>query len=171
MLFCGCCLGCTSEGMCGFPMSQYLKDQACFCGRNARMSACLVSVHHTSRKTSHIAHASSTTSFAYELNVATNIKLHLAKHTFYLSTIKLSVHQCFNLSLFLAVLAHVKPFTNSFFSLLRLWKECLPEEGWVLDCVMHHINIHISIKNPFPLQHLHIRSAVSSDQNCLHSWS
>lgn len=33
--------GCTSDGVCGFPMSQYLKDQACFCGRNARMSACL----------------------------------------------------------------------------------------------------------------------------------
>ncbi|XP_067247843.1 methyltransferase-like protein 25 isoform X2 [Chanodichthys erythropterus] len=32
--------GCNS-GVCGFPMSQYLKDQACFCGRNARMSACL----------------------------------------------------------------------------------------------------------------------------------
>ncbi|XP_051745839.1 methyltransferase-like protein 25 [Ctenopharyngodon idella] len=32
--------GCIS-GVCGFPMSQYLKDQACFCGRNARMSACL----------------------------------------------------------------------------------------------------------------------------------
>jgi len=31
-------------------MSQYLKDQACFCGRNARMSACLVSLPHTSLK-------------------------------------------------------------------------------------------------------------------------
>ncbi|TRY95989.1 hypothetical protein DNTS_034565 [Danionella cerebrum] len=32
--------GCVGDA-CGFPMSQYLKDQACFCGRNARMSACL----------------------------------------------------------------------------------------------------------------------------------
>ncbi|XP_016133659.1 methyltransferase-like protein 25 [Sinocyclocheilus grahami] len=32
--------GCV-DGVCGFPMSQYLKAQACFCGRNARMSACL----------------------------------------------------------------------------------------------------------------------------------
>ncbi|KPP62942.1 hypothetical protein Z043_118836 [Scleropages formosus] len=28
-------------GVWGFPMSQYLRDQAWFCGRNARMSACL----------------------------------------------------------------------------------------------------------------------------------
>ncbi|XP_062373738.1 methyltransferase-like protein 25 [Sardina pilchardus] len=27
--------------VCGFPMSQYLRDQNYFCGRNARMSACL----------------------------------------------------------------------------------------------------------------------------------
>lgn len=33
-----------ADGVCGFPMSQFLKDQACFCGRNARMSACLVSL-------------------------------------------------------------------------------------------------------------------------------
>ncbi|KAL1275607.1 hypothetical protein QQF64_035230 [Cirrhinus molitorella] len=32
--------GCV-DGVCGFPMSQYLKAQASFCGRNARMSACL----------------------------------------------------------------------------------------------------------------------------------
>ncbi|XP_065145975.1 probable methyltransferase-like protein 25 isoform X2 [Paramisgurnus dabryanus] len=32
--------GCV-DGVCGFPMSQFLKDQSCFCGRNARMSACL----------------------------------------------------------------------------------------------------------------------------------
>ncbi|XP_042577786.1 methyltransferase-like protein 25 isoform X2 [Cyprinus carpio] len=32
--------GCV-DGVCGFPVSQYLKAQACFCGRNARMSACL----------------------------------------------------------------------------------------------------------------------------------
>ncbi|XP_051976338.1 methyltransferase-like protein 25 [Xyrauchen texanus] len=48
----GCCYHLLSEefdqdrqecvnGVCGFPMSQYLRDQACFCGRNARMSACL----------------------------------------------------------------------------------------------------------------------------------
>ncbi|XP_056603790.1 methyltransferase-like protein 25 [Triplophysa dalaica] len=48
----GCCYHLLSEefdpdrqecadGVCGFPMSQFLKDQACFCGRNARMSACL----------------------------------------------------------------------------------------------------------------------------------
>ncbi|XP_049422199.1 methyltransferase-like protein 25 [Epinephelus fuscoguttatus] len=30
-----------SRGMCGFPLSQYLRDQSWFCGRNARMSACL----------------------------------------------------------------------------------------------------------------------------------
>ncbi|KAM9328769.1 putative methyltransferase-like protein 25 [Pholidichthys leucotaenia] len=30
-----------SHSMCGFPLSQYLRDQSCFCGRNARMSACL----------------------------------------------------------------------------------------------------------------------------------
>ncbi|XP_043093900.1 methyltransferase-like protein 25 [Puntigrus tetrazona] len=32
--------GCVHTAF-GFPMSQYLKAQACFCGRNARMSACL----------------------------------------------------------------------------------------------------------------------------------
>ncbi|XP_026097798.1 methyltransferase-like protein 25 [Carassius auratus] len=32
--------GCV-DGVCGFPVSQYLKAQECFCGRNARMSACL----------------------------------------------------------------------------------------------------------------------------------
>nr|XP_055046850.1 methyltransferase-like protein 25 isoform X1 [Misgurnus anguillicaudatus] len=32
--------GCV-DGVCGFPMSQFLKDQSYFCGRNARMSACL----------------------------------------------------------------------------------------------------------------------------------
>ncbi|KAM6984754.1 putative methyltransferase-like protein 25 [Aplochiton taeniatus] len=48
----GCCYHLLSEefdptreespgSVCGFPMSQYLKDQAWFCGRNARMSACL----------------------------------------------------------------------------------------------------------------------------------
>ncbi|XP_017350297.1 methyltransferase-like protein 25 [Ictalurus punctatus] len=48
----GCCYHLLSEefdedaqecesGVYGFPMSQYLRDQACFCGRNARMSACL----------------------------------------------------------------------------------------------------------------------------------
>ncbi|XP_033470132.1 putative methyltransferase-like protein 25 isoform X2 [Epinephelus lanceolatus] len=30
-----------SRGVCGFPLSQYLRDQSWFCGRNARMSACL----------------------------------------------------------------------------------------------------------------------------------
>lgn len=30
-----------TKDICGFPMSQYLKDKSCFCGRNARMSACL----------------------------------------------------------------------------------------------------------------------------------
>uniref|UniRef100_A0A8C1S687 Methyltransferase like 25 n=1 Tax=Cyprinus carpio TaxID=7962 RepID=A0A8C1S687_CYPCA len=40
--------GCV-DGVCGFPVSQYLKAQACFCGRNARMSACLVSLPHTSQ--------------------------------------------------------------------------------------------------------------------------
>ncbi|XP_022062415.2 methyltransferase-like protein 25 [Acanthochromis polyacanthus] len=30
-----------SHGLCGFPLSQYLRDQSWFCGRNARMSACL----------------------------------------------------------------------------------------------------------------------------------
>uniref|UniRef100_A0A673KQT1 Methyltransferase like 25 n=1 Tax=Sinocyclocheilus rhinocerous TaxID=307959 RepID=A0A673KQT1_9TELE len=49
----GCCYHLLSEEfdqdrqrcvdcVCGFPMSQYLKAQACFCGRNARMSACLL---------------------------------------------------------------------------------------------------------------------------------
>ncbi|KAG7258497.1 hypothetical protein CRUP_016695 [Coryphaenoides rupestris] len=28
-------------GVCGFPMSVYLQEQSWFCGRNARMSACL----------------------------------------------------------------------------------------------------------------------------------
>uniref|UniRef100_A0A3P9BD98 Methyltransferase like 25 n=1 Tax=Maylandia zebra TaxID=106582 RepID=A0A3P9BD98_9CICH len=50
----GCCYHLLSEefdhagqkwpgcfGVCGFPLSQYLRDQSCFCGRNARMSACL----------------------------------------------------------------------------------------------------------------------------------
>ncbi|KAK1790403.1 hypothetical protein P4O66_014310, partial [Electrophorus voltai] len=48
----GCCYHLLSEqfdpdgqecevDVCGFPMSQYLREQACFCGRNARMSACL----------------------------------------------------------------------------------------------------------------------------------
>ncbi|XP_030295627.1 putative methyltransferase-like protein 25 isoform X1 [Sparus aurata] len=32
---------CVSRGVCGFPLSQYLRDQSWFCGRNARMSACL----------------------------------------------------------------------------------------------------------------------------------
>ncbi|XP_017270330.1 methyltransferase-like protein 25 [Kryptolebias marmoratus] len=30
-----------SQTACGFPLSQYLRDRAWFCGRNARMSACL----------------------------------------------------------------------------------------------------------------------------------
>ncbi|XP_028255928.1 putative methyltransferase-like protein 25 isoform X2 [Parambassis ranga] len=29
------------ESVCGFPLSQYLRSQSWFCGRNARMSACL----------------------------------------------------------------------------------------------------------------------------------
>ncbi|RVE56723.1 hypothetical protein OJAV_G00223950 [Oryzias javanicus] len=48
----GCCYHLLSEefdpagpecldGSCGFPLSQYLRDRSCFCGRNARMSACL----------------------------------------------------------------------------------------------------------------------------------
>ncbi|KAM3587276.1 uncharacterized protein V6R79_000653 [Siganus canaliculatus] len=48
----GCCYHLLSEefdparpecvnGVCGFPLSQYLRDQTGFCGRNARMSACL----------------------------------------------------------------------------------------------------------------------------------
>uniref|UniRef100_A0A665VVV1 Methyltransferase like 25 n=1 Tax=Echeneis naucrates TaxID=173247 RepID=A0A665VVV1_ECHNA len=46
----GCCYHLLSEefdqqeclhGICGFPLSQYLRDQSWFCGRNARMSACL----------------------------------------------------------------------------------------------------------------------------------
>uniref|UniRef100_A0A3B4ERR9 Methyltransferase like 25 n=1 Tax=Pundamilia nyererei TaxID=303518 RepID=A0A3B4ERR9_9CICH len=44
----GCCYHLLSEefdhclqSVCGFPLSQYLRDQSCFCGRNARMSACL----------------------------------------------------------------------------------------------------------------------------------
>lgn len=32
------------QGACGFPLSQYLLQKSCFCGRNARMSACLVSL-------------------------------------------------------------------------------------------------------------------------------
>ncbi|XP_046879105.1 methyltransferase-like protein 25 isoform X2 [Hypomesus transpacificus] len=32
---------CPVRGVCGFPMSRYLRDQSWFCGRNARMSACL----------------------------------------------------------------------------------------------------------------------------------
>ncbi|TSK13296.1 Transmembrane and TPR repeat-containing protein 2 [Bagarius yarrelli] len=47
----GCCYHLLSEefeqdtqgnGVFGFPMSQYLREQAVFCGRNARMSACLL---------------------------------------------------------------------------------------------------------------------------------
>ncbi|KAK2883045.1 methyltransferase-like protein 25 isoform X2 [Channa argus] len=30
-----------SHSVCGFPLSQYLREQSWFCGRNARMSACL----------------------------------------------------------------------------------------------------------------------------------
>ncbi|XP_030575587.1 putative methyltransferase-like protein 25 [Archocentrus centrarchus] len=48
----GCCYHLLSEefdpaqqeclqSVCGFPLSQYLRDQSCFCSRNARMSACL----------------------------------------------------------------------------------------------------------------------------------
>uniref|UniRef100_A0A8C4IDN8 Methyltransferase like 25 n=1 Tax=Dicentrarchus labrax TaxID=13489 RepID=A0A8C4IDN8_DICLA len=48
----GCCYHLLSEefdpagqeclcGVCGFPLSQYLRDWSWFCGRNARMSACL----------------------------------------------------------------------------------------------------------------------------------
>ncbi|XP_060101125.1 probable methyltransferase-like protein 25 [Heteronotia binoei] len=47
----GCCYHLLSEelenekgeiqGTWGFPMCQYLKEDACFCGRNARMAACL----------------------------------------------------------------------------------------------------------------------------------
>ncbi|XP_069556455.1 probable methyltransferase-like protein 25 [Brachyistius frenatus] len=48
----GCCYHLLSEEfdpagqeclhrVCGFPLSQYLRDQSWFCGRNARMSACL----------------------------------------------------------------------------------------------------------------------------------
>ncbi|XP_019128885.2 putative methyltransferase-like protein 25 [Larimichthys crocea] len=48
----GCCYHLLSEefdpagqerlgSMCGFPLSQYLRNQSLFCGRNARMSACL----------------------------------------------------------------------------------------------------------------------------------
>lgn len=50
----GCCYHLLSEvfdpagpeclhSVCGFPLSQYLRDRSWFCGRNARMSACLVS--------------------------------------------------------------------------------------------------------------------------------
>uniref|UniRef100_A0A3Q0R7T3 Methyltransferase like 25 n=1 Tax=Amphilophus citrinellus TaxID=61819 RepID=A0A3Q0R7T3_AMPCI len=45
----GCCYHLLSEefdpclqSVCGFPLSQYLRDQSCFCSRNARMSACLI---------------------------------------------------------------------------------------------------------------------------------
>ncbi|XP_062238774.1 methyltransferase-like protein 25 [Platichthys flesus] len=48
----GCCYHLLSEefdpdaqeclhSACGFPLSRYLRGQSCFCGRNARMSACL----------------------------------------------------------------------------------------------------------------------------------
>ncbi|XP_062299748.1 methyltransferase-like protein 25 [Scomber scombrus] len=48
----GCCYHLLTEefdpagqeclhGVCGFPLSQYLRNLSCFCGRNARMSACL----------------------------------------------------------------------------------------------------------------------------------
>uniref|UniRef100_A0A8C3FX12 Methyltransferase like 25 n=1 Tax=Cyclopterus lumpus TaxID=8103 RepID=A0A8C3FX12_CYCLU len=44
----GCCYHLLSEefdpcllGVCGFPLSRYLRDRSWFCGRNARMSACL----------------------------------------------------------------------------------------------------------------------------------
>ncbi|XP_035002914.2 methyltransferase-like protein 25 isoform X1 [Hippoglossus stenolepis] len=48
----GCCYHLLSEefdpaaqeclhSVCGFPLSRYLRSQSCFCGRNARMSACL----------------------------------------------------------------------------------------------------------------------------------
>ncbi|XP_059181437.1 methyltransferase-like protein 25 [Centropristis striata] len=48
----GCCYHLLSEefdpdgqecvsGVCGFPLSRYLRSQSWFCGRNARMSACL----------------------------------------------------------------------------------------------------------------------------------
>ncbi|XP_072233734.1 probable methyltransferase-like protein 25 isoform X2 [Leuresthes tenuis] len=48
----GCCYHLLSEefdpagqeclhSMCGFPLSQYLRERSWFCGRNARMSACL----------------------------------------------------------------------------------------------------------------------------------
>ncbi|XP_068442679.1 probable methyltransferase-like protein 25 isoform X2 [Clinocottus analis] len=48
----GCCYHLLSEefdpagqeclpGVCGFPLSQFLRDRSWFCGRNARMSACL----------------------------------------------------------------------------------------------------------------------------------
>ncbi|XP_064795439.1 methyltransferase-like protein 25 isoform X2 [Oncorhynchus masou masou] len=32
---------CPSSSVCGFPLSGYLREQSWFCGRNARMSACL----------------------------------------------------------------------------------------------------------------------------------
>uniref|UniRef100_A0A3Q3JUJ3 Methyltransferase domain-containing protein n=1 Tax=Monopterus albus TaxID=43700 RepID=A0A3Q3JUJ3_MONAL len=49
----GCCYHLLSEefdtarqeclhSVCGFPLSQYLRSQSWFCGRNARMSACLI---------------------------------------------------------------------------------------------------------------------------------
>uniref|UniRef100_A0A8L0DMM7 Methyltransferase like 25 n=1 Tax=Oncorhynchus mykiss TaxID=8022 RepID=A0A8L0DMM7_ONCMY len=37
---------CPSSSVCGFPLSGYLREQSWFCGRNARMSACLVSLTH-----------------------------------------------------------------------------------------------------------------------------
>lgn len=37
------------SSVCGFPLSQYLRDQSWFCGRNARMSACLVSLNNTAK--------------------------------------------------------------------------------------------------------------------------
>uniref|UniRef100_A0A8K9XGX4 Methyltransferase like 25 n=1 Tax=Oncorhynchus mykiss TaxID=8022 RepID=A0A8K9XGX4_ONCMY len=33
---------CPSSSVCGFPLSGYLREQSWFCGRNARMSACLI---------------------------------------------------------------------------------------------------------------------------------
>ncbi|KAM8910396.1 putative methyltransferase-like protein 25 isoform 2-T2 [Spinachia spinachia] len=46
----GCCYHLLTEefdpegacGPCGFPLSRYLRDRSWFCGRNARMSACLI---------------------------------------------------------------------------------------------------------------------------------
>lgn len=47
-----CSLAECLSSVCGFPLSQYLRDQSWFCGRNARMSACLVSLNNT-RKNVH----------------------------------------------------------------------------------------------------------------------